>query len=188
MHLRQHNGPRVSAAKAAFSTATAYRIENDSQLPSTKKKPRGQRRPDPLAGIFDEEIVPMLEQAPDLRSVGIFEELIRRHPELGGGVRRTLEHRVRERRAARTGARARVPPNPSAGSARSVGLHRPVLIADLFPANSGWTHKARCFLARSVTTAPLPRDLESYPYQCRWTSFSHLTGSPCQRRSKRNAV
>ena len=91
MHLRQHNGPRVSAAKAAFSTATAYRIENDPQLPSTKKKPRGRRRPDPLAGIFDEEIVPMLEQAPDLRSVGIFEELIRRHPELGGGVRRTLD-------------------------------------------------------------------------------------------------
>ena len=51
MHLRQHNGPRASAAKAAFSTATAYRIENDPQLPSTKKKKRGRRRPDPLAGI-----------------------------------------------------------------------------------------------------------------------------------------
>lgn len=99
MHLRQRHGSQASAAKAGFSTATAYRIESDPRLPSTKKEQRGRRRPDPLAGIFDEEIVPMLEQAPDLRSVGIFEELMRRHPELGRGVRRTLERRVREWRA-----------------------------------------------------------------------------------------
>ena len=99
MTLRQQHAPQASAAKAGFSTATAYRIENDPRPPSTRKRQRGRRRPDPLAGIFDEEIVPMLEQAPDLRSVGIFEELTRRHPELGRGVRRTLERRVREWRA-----------------------------------------------------------------------------------------
>ena len=99
MHLRQHNGPRASAAKAGFGTATAYRVEDDPRLPSTRKKPRGRRRPDPLAGIFDEEIVPMLEQAADLRTVGIFGELMCRHPELDHGVRRTLERRVREWRA-----------------------------------------------------------------------------------------
>ena len=99
MHIRQQNGPRASAAKAGFSTATGYRIEDDPRLPSSKRKQRGRRRPDPLAGIFDEEIVPILEQAPDLRTVGLFEELMRRHPELGHGVRRTLERRVREWRA-----------------------------------------------------------------------------------------
>ena len=99
MTLRQQHAPQASAAKAGFSTATAYRIENDPRPPSTRRRQRGRRRPDPLAGIFDEEIVPMLEQAPDLRSVGIFEELTRRHPELGRGVRRTLERRVREWRA-----------------------------------------------------------------------------------------
>ena len=99
MHLRQQYSPRVAAAKAGFSTATAYRIEDDPRLPSTKGKHGGSRRPDPLSGIFDEEIVPILEQAPDLRTVGIFEELMRRHPELGRGVRRTLERRVREWRA-----------------------------------------------------------------------------------------
>ncbi len=99
MHLRQQHGPQVAAAKAGFSTATAYRIEDDPQLPSTKGKHGGRRRADPLSGIFDEEIVPMLKQAPDLRTVGIFEELMRRHPELGRGVRRTLELRVREWRA-----------------------------------------------------------------------------------------
>ncbi len=43
-HLRQHYGPRASAAKTGFSTATAYRVEDDPQLPSAKKKQRGQRR------------------------------------------------------------------------------------------------------------------------------------------------
>ena len=29
MHLRQNSSPQASAAKAGFSTATAYRIEDD---------------------------------------------------------------------------------------------------------------------------------------------------------------
>ena len=99
MQLRQKTGPHTAAAKAGFSTATAYRIEADPRLPSTKKKARGRRRPDPLAGIFEEEIVPQLEQAPGIRPVALFEELMRRHPELGRGVRRTLERRVRRWRA-----------------------------------------------------------------------------------------
>ena len=99
MHLRKNNSPQASAAKAGFSTATAYRIEGDPRPPAVKKTKRGRRRPDPLAGIFDEEVVPMLEAAPDLRVVAVFDELMRRHPALGRGVRRTLERRVREWRA-----------------------------------------------------------------------------------------
>ena len=38
MKSRQTNGPSVAAAKAGFSTATAYRIEADPRLPSQKKK------------------------------------------------------------------------------------------------------------------------------------------------------
>ena len=52
-----------SKIQLGFSTATAYRIEADPRLPSQKKKPRGRRRPDPLAGVWDSEIVPMLEAA-----------------------------------------------------------------------------------------------------------------------------
>ena len=99
MLFRQKNALQAAAAKAGFSTATAYRIEADPRLPSTKTKPRGRRRPDPLAGIFEEEIVPLLEQTPGIRAVALFEELMRRHPELGPGVRRTLERRVRQWRA-----------------------------------------------------------------------------------------
>jgi transposase InsO family protein len=99
MKSRQTHAPAVAAAKAGFSTATAYRIETDPRLPSQKTTPRGRRRPDPLAGIWEGEIVPMLEAAPGVRAVAIFEEISRRHPELAPGVRRTLERRVTQWRA-----------------------------------------------------------------------------------------
>ena len=94
MKSRQSNVPAIAAAKAGFSTATAYRIEADPWLPSQKKKPRGRRRPDPLAGVWDSEIVPMLETAPGIRAVAIFEEICRRDPGIAPGVRRTLERRI----------------------------------------------------------------------------------------------
>lgn len=99
MKLRQSNPTAAAAAKAAISLATAYRIEQDPRLPSQKQAPRSRRRPDPLTGIFEAEVVPMLAAAPGLRAVAIFEEMIRRHPELGEGIRRTLERRVHAWRA-----------------------------------------------------------------------------------------
>jgi hypothetical protein len=44
--------------------------------------------------VWEGEIVSMLEAAPGVRAVAIFEEICRRHPELAPGVRRTLERRV----------------------------------------------------------------------------------------------
>ncbi len=99
MKYRQTDTPPVAAAKASFSTSTAYRFENDRRLPSQKKGCRGRRRPDPLADVFETEVVPMLKAAPGVRAVAIFEEMLRRHPELGAGIRRTLERRIRTWRA-----------------------------------------------------------------------------------------
>ena len=99
MKFRMTETPPVAAAKSGFSPATAYRFENDPRFPSERKQPRTRRRPDPLADIFDAEVVPMLEAAPGLRAVAVFEEMLRRHPELGGGIRRTLERRIRSWRA-----------------------------------------------------------------------------------------
>jgi len=64
--------PTVAAAKAGFSAATAYRIEQDPRLPSQKKAPRGRRSRDPLAEVWDSEVVPLLKSAPGLRPVAIF--------------------------------------------------------------------------------------------------------------------
>jgi hypothetical protein len=99
MKSRQTNGPAIAAAKAGFSTATAYRLEADPRLPSQKQKPRGRRRRDGLAGIWESEIMPMLEAAPGVSAVAIFEEICRRHLDLAAGVRRTLERRVARWRA-----------------------------------------------------------------------------------------
>lgn len=99
MRFRHIDPPAAAAAKAGFSTATAYRIDADPQLPSQKTRPRARRRPDPLAGVWGSEIAPMLDAAPGIRAVAIFEELIRRHPEISSGVRRTLERRIAQWRA-----------------------------------------------------------------------------------------
>jgi transposase InsO family protein len=99
MKFRQTNTAPIAAAKAGFSPSTASRLDKDPRLPSQRKAPRGRRRPDPLASVWDSEIVPLLQAAPSLRPVALFEEIIRRHPELGPGIRRTLERRVRSWRA-----------------------------------------------------------------------------------------
>jgi len=99
MKSRQTSAPAVAAAMAGFSRATGYRIEADPRLPSQRREPRERRRRDPLAHLWDAEIVPMLVAAPGIRAVGVFEEMIRRHCELGEGVRRTLERRIRQWRS-----------------------------------------------------------------------------------------
>src|SRR6201988_3547242 len=91
MKLRLSEGLSVAAAKAGISVATAYRIEQDRRLPSQKKAPRGRLRPDPLAEVFDSEVVPLLNAAPEVRSIAICEEMTRRHLEMSRSVRRTLE-------------------------------------------------------------------------------------------------
>ena len=99
MTLRLTHGSAIAAAKVSISTTTAYRYEQAHQLPSSQKKARGRRRPDPLIDFFDAEVVPMLKAAPALRAVAIFEEMQRRHPTLSAGARRTLERRIRSWRA-----------------------------------------------------------------------------------------
>jgi hypothetical protein len=41
----------------------------------------------------------MLEAAPELRAIAVFDEICRRHPEINPGIRRTLERRIRTWRA-----------------------------------------------------------------------------------------
>jgi len=67
----------VAAVRAGFSAATSYRIEHDPRPLSLRKAPRDRRRPDPLAEVFDAEVVPMLEAAPGLRPVAVLEEVAR---------------------------------------------------------------------------------------------------------------
>jgi transposase InsO family protein len=99
MKLRLSKVLPVAAAQAGISVATAYRIEHDSRLPSDKKPARERRRPDPLVDVFEAEVVPLLQAAPGIRPVAIFDELRRRNAGLDPSVRRTLERRIRAWRA-----------------------------------------------------------------------------------------
>ncbi|HUD58195.1 MAG TPA: IS21 family transposase [Acetobacteraceae bacterium] len=95
MELRRTHTREAAAARAGFSATTGSRIDGDPRLPSQTGTPRGRRRPDPLAAIWDSEIVPLLESTPGLRPISILGEMLRRHPEFPVGTRRTLERRVR---------------------------------------------------------------------------------------------
>jgi hypothetical protein len=95
MSLRQTASQQTAAARAGFSASTGSRLDADPTLPSQKARPRGRRRPDPLAAIWESEIVPMLAAMPGVRAKTLFDEMLRRHPALSEGIRRTLERRVR---------------------------------------------------------------------------------------------
>ena len=99
MTYRDTRGVTAAAVKAGFSPASGYRIEADPRLPSQKTAPRGRRRPDPLAAVWESEVVPILVAAPGIRVIAVLEEIRRRHPELGDNIRRTLERRIRGWRA-----------------------------------------------------------------------------------------
>lgn len=96
MKLRLTDPVALAATRAGISRASAYRLEQQQGRPATEPVPRGRRRPDPLEGVFDEEVVPLLQAAPGVRAVAIFHELRRRHPHLSPSIRRTLERRIRD--------------------------------------------------------------------------------------------
>ena len=96
MSLKDTKGTETAAARAGFSRSTGYRVgqAGSDWQPPLERPRRGRRRPDPLAGIFEEELVPLLIADASLRAFDLYEYLMGLHPELGPGVRRTLERRV----------------------------------------------------------------------------------------------
>ncbi|QDQ82315.1 IS21 family transposase [Paraburkholderia megapolitana] len=100
MSKRKHHSQEVAAAKAGISVRSARRIEHDARLPSQKPRRYWRSRPDPLADVWDTEIVPLLMNAPRLQAITILRKLQDDHPDqYPDGVRRTLERRVSHWRA-----------------------------------------------------------------------------------------
>ena len=98
MDLRRHHPQRVAAAKVGLSERTGRRIEDDPRLPSQKAADRPRRRQvvDPLGGLWESDIVPLLASRFGVRPVTLLEEMQRRHPDRDWDrLRRTLERRVR---------------------------------------------------------------------------------------------
>src|SRR5450755_2464164 len=89
-----------AASKAGISERSARRIESLAALPSQRPARQWRTRPDPLAGVWEAELLPLLQTSPHLNGVTLLEELQRRHPgEYGPSALRTLQRRLRQWRA-----------------------------------------------------------------------------------------
>jgi hypothetical protein len=74
-------GQATAAARAGFSGSTARRIDKNPMQPSQRDRVRRYRtRSDPVADVWQTELVPLLEQVPSLRATSLLKEPQRLHP------------------------------------------------------------------------------------------------------------
>jgi len=103
MSERERHNQAIAAARAGMSERTARRLEKDPRKPSERRPARGRTVPDPLEGVWESELEPMLETDPSLKPITLLHYLMRSHPKRFSdqGIRRTLERRVRDWKALR---------------------------------------------------------------------------------------
>jgi transposase InsO family protein len=96
----------AAAARVGISERSARRIESLPSLPSQRPPRQWRTRADPLAEVWEAELLPLLQANPHLSAVTLLEEVQRRHPgEYGPGMLRTLQRRLRHWRATCGGER-----------------------------------------------------------------------------------
>ena len=94
MTSRHRHPQRVAAAASGFSERTGRRIERDPRPPSQKaaERPRRRQTVDPLDGLWESDVLPLLLSRPGLRPVTLLEEMQLRHPGRDWDrLRRTLD-------------------------------------------------------------------------------------------------
>jgi hypothetical protein len=101
MNSREHGlTQETAAAKSGMSVRSGRRIEKGEHRPSRGRPHDWRTRRDPLAGVWEQELVPMLERQPQLQALTLLEYLQQKYPEqYGRSVLRTLQRRVRQWRA-----------------------------------------------------------------------------------------
>jgi hypothetical protein len=96
---RGDSSQEAAAAAAGISVRSARRIERN-QLQPRAAQTRGRTRPDPLSGVWQEELVPLLQRAPALTPITLLEHLQRQKPDTDWiPLQRALQRRVREWKA-----------------------------------------------------------------------------------------
>ena len=121
-HRKQGDPQAVAAAKAGLSERTGRRVETGDHGPKSKGPRHWRTRKDPFEGVWDNEVVPRLEEEPRLSATTLFEAL------QDGPPRALLEQPQADVPApgqgvagsARPGQRSHVPPNPGTGPAGTV--------------------------------------------------------------------
>ena len=96
---RGGSSQEAAAAAAGISVRSARRIERN-QLQPRANQPRGRTRPDPLAGVWEEELVPLLQRSSSLTPITLLEHLQQQRADVDWlPLQRTLQRRVREWKA-----------------------------------------------------------------------------------------
>ena len=100
MKIRKNKSQGLAAAKAGISKRSARRIERAVTLPSQNPRRYWRSRPDPFAGVWGTEVVPLLKSAPKLMAITLLRKLQDDHPErFPDGALRTLQRHIRQWRA-----------------------------------------------------------------------------------------
>ena len=89
----------TAAAKAGISTRTASRIKSGTHRPNRGRPHDWKTRPDPLDGLWESELLPMLEKEPRLEALTLFEALQEQHPKVYDDKLRTVQRRVSDWKA-----------------------------------------------------------------------------------------
>jgi len=81
----------TAAAKAGMSVRSGRRIEKETHQPARGRPHDWRTRADPLAAVWEQELVPMLEGQPQLQALTLLEHLQEQYPgQYGRSVLRTL--------------------------------------------------------------------------------------------------
>ena len=100
MKIRKSKSQALAAAKAGISERSARRIDGAVTLPSQNPRRYWRSRPDPFAGVWDTEVVPLLQRAPKLMAITLLRKLQDDHPDrFPDGMLRTLQRHIRHWRA-----------------------------------------------------------------------------------------
>ncbi|MCP4702033.1 MAG: IS21 family transposase [Gammaproteobacteria bacterium] len=90
----------TAAAKAGFSERTGRRVEKGECTPGSLKERHWRTRKDPFAAVWESELLPQLEEAPELQAITLQQDLQERYQDkYPNALLRTLQRRVKRWRA-----------------------------------------------------------------------------------------
>lgn len=94
-----------SAHIAAISERSGSRIEQGAHQPKSQGNRTWRTREDPLAGVWEQELEPMLRREPRLEARTLYEHLVEQHPGQYEQTLRTVQRRVQAWKAIYGGAK-----------------------------------------------------------------------------------
>lgn len=96
MNARAMGRTQTEAAYIAeISERTGQRIDADKHRPNRGTVKEGVKSRDPLVGVWEEELEPMLKKEPRLKPMTLYEYLQERYPGKYPQVLRTVQRRVK---------------------------------------------------------------------------------------------